>query len=87
LLAIDDSPRLHESDRVLRLLQDDSAEEVRLLLVLRSSQQPIRDAHDVIPERFPLALLVPNVPTLEQGDDEPLWLHEHHLRSADLGLH
>ena len=54
---------------------------------MRPAEDPLRDAHDVIPERLPLVLLVPDVRALEQRDDKPLRLHEHHLGRADLSLH
>jgi len=41
---------------------------------------------DVIPQRLPLVVLVPNVRPLEQGDDQSLGHHEDSLRRADLCL-
>jgi len=55
--------------------------------VKRSIEDSVRHAHDVIPKRLPLALLVPDIRTLEQRDDKPLRLHENHLGRADLSLH
>ena len=55
--------------------------------VMRPPEDSVRHAHDIIPERLPLVLLVPNVRTLEERNDQPLGLHEHRLRRADLGLH
>jgi len=87
LLTVDDRPSLHEPDRILNLLQDHGPEKMWLVFVFRPLQEAISHPHDVIPERFPLTLLVPDVWALEQWDDQPLRLHEHHLRCANLSFH
>ncbi len=47
-------------------------------------QEPVGLEDDVVPERLPLVLLVPGVGALEERDDQPLRLHEDHLRGANL---
>src|SRR5439155_26107022 len=59
---------------------------MRVMLIVRSLQDPLGHTHDVIPKRLPLVLLVPDIRPLEQRDNEPLWLHEDHLRRPDLSL-
>ena len=87
LLTVDDGSLLHLPGLPLNLLQHHCAEKVRMVLVRWSVEDPVRQAHYVVPEWLPLVLLVPYVRTLEQRDDKPLWLHEHHLGRADLSLH
>ena len=87
LLPVDDRPRLQRAHRVLQLLQHDGAKEVRLVLAARVCEETLRHAHDVLPQRLPLVLLVPDVGPLEQRDDQPLRLHEDQLRSSNLGIH
>ena len=87
LLAVDDRSLLHQPGRVLDLLQDDGAEKVRMVLPSGLRQEPIGHPNDVVPQRLPLVLLVPDVRSLEQRHDKPLRLHEHHLRCPDLRLH
>src|SRR5262249_25117424 len=86
LLAIDDGSLLHQPSRPLHLLQDDSPEEMRVLLVLGPTQHPIGHSNDVVPKGIPLVFLVPDIGTLEERNDKPLGLHKYHLRGADLGL-
>lgn len=87
LLSVDDRPFLHGARRILALLKDHGAEEMRLMRCVRLPQQALRHPCDVAPQGLPLIILVPDVWTLEQRDLEPLWLHEHSLRGADLSLH
>jgi hypothetical protein len=87
LLPVDDRPHLHPAGRLLDLLKDDCAEEVRVVPVERPVQEPLGYEDDVVPERLPLVLQVPDVGALEQRNDQPLGLHEDHLRRADLGFH
>jgi hypothetical protein len=87
LLTVDDGPHLQQPYRVLDLLQYHRSEEVRLVLVLRPLQLPVCHPDDVIPQRLPLVFLVPDIGALEQRDDQPLRLHEHKLRGADLRFH
>jgi hypothetical protein len=87
LLPVDNGPLLQRPRLFVNLLQYDGPEEVRLRPVVESLQEPFRHAHDIAPEWFPLVLFVPNVGSLEQRNHEPLRLHEHHLGSANLGLH
>ena len=87
LLPVDDRSFLHRSRWILQLLEDDRAQEVRLMPGASIGEQPLRDAHDVAPQRLPLVVLVPDIRPLKQRNDQPLGLHEHHLRRADLGLH
>ena len=54
---------------------------------VRIGEQPLRDAYDVAPQRFPLVVLTPDIRPLEQRNDQPLRLHEHHLWRTDLSLH
>src|SRR5205807_613304 len=87
LLAIDNRSLLHQPDRLLHLLHDYCSQEMWLVLIVRPLEQPVRHANDIFPEGLPLVLLVPDVRSLEKGDNQPLRLHEHHLWRADLGLH
>jgi hypothetical protein len=50
-------------------------------------KQPLRDAHDVTPQRLPLVILIPHIWPLKQRHDKPLGLHENHLWCTDLSLH
>ena len=45
------------------------------------------NANHVVPQRLPLVLFVPHVRSLEQRHDQPLRLHEDHLRCSTLGFH
>lgn len=45
------------------------------------------DTSDVIPQRLPLAFLIPDVGTLEQGHQQPLGLHEDQLGRTDERFH
>jgi hypothetical protein len=69
------------------LLKDHSAEKMRVLLALRLREEAIRYARHVVPERLPLAFLVPHVGSLKERYNQTLRLHEHCLRRANLGLH
>jgi hypothetical protein len=55
--------------------------------VARPREPPLCDADDVLPERLPLVLKIPDIRTLEQRDNESLRHHEHGLRRANLGFH
>jgi hypothetical protein len=87
LLAIDDCALLHKARWTLELLQNHGPEEVRELLWSRFGQVTLCYTDNVVPERFPLVLFVPDVRPLEEGHDEALRLGEHRLRCADLGFH
>src|SRR5262249_34966463 len=87
LLTINNGPLLHQSRWSLNLLQHNGSEEVRVMLVVWSSQSSVGDTNDVIPKRFPLVLLVPHVGSLKERDNQPLRLHKDHLGRTDLGLH
>ena len=50
-------------------------------------EHPSRKPRQVVPQRLPLVLLVPDVRALEQWNNEPLRLHKDHLWSADLSFH
>ena len=71
---------------VTALLKDDRAEEMRVLRRERFTKQSVGNSNDVVPQRLPLVLLVPDVRPLEEWNNELLRLHEDHLRSADLGF-
>src|SRR5262249_46138578 len=83
---VTDRPLLHLTGLLLDLLQDHRAEKMRAVLVRWPRQDAFGDANHVIPERLPLALLVPHIGTLEQRHHQPLRLHEHHLERTDLCL-
>ena len=83
-MAIDDCPRLHEAHRILGLLKDNSAKEVRLRFGCWVLQYTFGHSDDVVPEWFPLTLLVPNISTLKKRDNQALRLHENQLGSANL---
>ena len=87
LLPVDYGPFLHRPSRVLHLLEHDCAKEMRVLPSGRVLKQALRHTDDVTPQRLPLVVLVPHIWPLEQRHDEPLRLHEHHLRCANLSLH
>ena len=87
LLPVDDRPFLHRPSRILHLLEHDCAKEMRVMPAAGVLKQPLRDAHDVTPQRLPLVVLIPHIWPLKQRHDKPLRLHEHHLRCADLSLH
>lgn len=76
LLTVDDGPLLHVPGRARHLLQNNGAEEVGLVPISWSLEHPTRDAGEVLPQRLPLALLVPDIRPLEQRDDQPLRLHD-----------
>ena len=86
LLPIDNRPLLHQPRWSLNLLQYNGAEEMRVMLIVRLLQEPLGHTDDVIPDRLPLVLFIPDVGSLEQRDNKPLRLHEHHLRRSDLSL-
>lgn len=87
LLTVDDGSLLHLARLLLNLLQHHRAEKMRLVSLGRTIQHSVRHPNDVIPEWLSLILLVPDVRSLKQRDDQPLRLHEDHLRSANLSLH
>jgi hypothetical protein len=57
LLAVDDSPLLHQARLVGHLLEHNGAKKVRLVPVLRLGKYTFGDATDVFPKRLPLGLL------------------------------
>ena len=63
--TIDDGSFLHLAGLLLNLLQDNCAEEMRMVLLKWSIEHPVRNAHDVIPERLSLVLFVPHIRALE----------------------
>ena len=85
LLTVDDAARLQiTEDRLLRL-NDDRAEKV--LGSQRTVAQPeLGQPPDVLPQRRPLLLLLPDVRPLERRHHEVLRLHED-LRRPDVRLH
>ena len=87
LLPVNNCALLHLAGLLLNLLEHHRTEKVWMMLVAGPDQNPIRDAHDVIPQRVPLVFLVPDIRPLEQGDHESLRLHEHHLGRTYLSLH
>jgi hypothetical protein len=56
LLAVYDRPLLYATRWVWDLLEDDSAEEVGVVLGLGLTKYPVGQAHHVVPERLPLVL-------------------------------
>jgi hypothetical protein len=87
LLPIDDRAFLHQPGLIGELLQHDRPQEVRIVRSLAPSQMAVGDSYDVVPERLPLVLLIPDVRPVEKRNDEPLGKHEDHLRRPDLRLH
>ena len=87
LLPIDDRAFLHATDRILDLLQNHGAQEVGRMPVARTRKDALGYAYEVVPEGLPLRFLAPDVGALEQGNDQPLWLHEYELGRSDLCFH
>ena len=83
----DDGALLELPGLALNLLEHYRAEEVGMVLLGWFREHPLGDAYDIVPERLPLVLFVPDIRPLEEWDDEALRLHEHDLRSADLSSH
>ena len=86
LLSVDDRPLLQIAGRRGQLLQDDGTQEVRGLRRVRRLQQPRSYALQILPERLPLQLLVPDVGALEERNQKPLGLHEDGLWGSYLGI-
>ncbi|KQH76195.1 hypothetical protein AO501_23255 [Mycobacterium gordonae] len=87
MLTVDHGTGLKRADWILKLLQNDCTKEVRLLLDMRFNEQAVRDANNIAPQRFPLILQVPHIGSLEQRNDQPLWLHEDQLGCSYLCVH
>jgi hypothetical protein len=68
LLSVDDGALLQVARRREELLQDNGAKEMRCLRRVRRAQQACGDTLQVLPERLPLQLLVPDVRTLEDAE-------------------
>lgn len=58
-----------------------------VMLSNRVLENPLRNTHNIVPQRLPLVLLVPHVRTLEQRDHQTLGLHKNHLGRTDLSFH
>jgi hypothetical protein len=54
--------------------------------VLRLLQDSIGHTSNIVPQRFPLVLLIPNIAPLEERNNEALRPHEYQLRCTDLCL-
>ena len=86
LLAIDDAARLQiPKDRLLCLNHDRTEEVPGIAGRLREPE--LRQPPDVLPQRRPLLVLLPDVRPLEQRHHQVLRLHEDILRSADVRFH
>ena len=86
LLAVDDVPRRQTLALRLVGLDDDRPEEVGSVQVGLGDAQ-LRNPADVLPERFPLLCLLPDVRTLEKRDHEMLRQVEQLQRRPLEGLH
>ncbi len=86
LLAVDDAARLQAAENRLLRLNDDRPEEV-LGVSGRLRQAQLGQPPDVLPQRRPLLVLLPDVRPLERRHHEVLGLHEDVLRRPDVRFH
>jgi hypothetical protein len=86
LLTVDDAAGLHITKNRFPRLDHDRPEEV-LRVDGRLIQPEIRQPPDVLPQRRPLLVFLPDIRTLERRHHKVLRLHKDVLRRTDMGFH